>query len=79
MEAVPNGTGFKVRFPARKDGTITYLVRFSHDLFQWENNAAVPVVVSDDGGDVQVMEVPYPFFLSNGRKARYFQVVASAN
>ena len=29
-------------------------------------------------GDYELVEIPYPFFLTSGKKAQYFQVVVTA-
>ena len=79
------GVTFKARFMRRTDhgnsGSVNYVWRFSSDLTDWEDSDGVPAppwlqvpaVVTTDG-DYQLVEVPYPFFLSTSKKARFFQV-----
>jgi fibronectin-binding autotransporter adhesin len=72
------GVDFRARFMRRDDfgqpGSVSYTVQFSSDLSDWENSNAVPTVVADDG-DYDLVEVPYPFFLNSGKKARFFRVM----
>jgi hypothetical protein len=74
-----SGTGggftFRAVFPRRKDfatAGLTYSVEFSGDLATWKTSASTPTVLADDG-EIQVVSVPYPFFV-NGKKAAYFRV-----
>jgi len=62
-------------FSRRKDfatAGLTYSVEFSGDLATWKTSASTPTVLADDG-EIQVVSVPYPFFV-NGKKAAYFRV-----
>ncbi len=52
---------------------LKYFVEFSADLSTWEATAAVPTVLLPSG-DYELASVRYPFFLSNGKKARFFRV-----
>lgn len=52
---------------------LSYFVEFSWDLSSWETSSAEPQVLLADG-DYELVAVPYPFFLSDGRKARFFRV-----
>ena len=77
------GVNFNARFLRRKDhgtaGSVSYAVRFSSDLTDWEISVATPSPLADDAsGDYELVEVPYPFFLSSGKKAQYFQVLVTA-
>ena len=61
----------------------SYVWRFGSELTvpDWEDSddapappwLVAPTVLTTDG-DYQLVEVPYPFFLSTFRKARFFQV-----
>ncbi len=83
--AATGNIDFTARFIRRTDyelSNLTYTVEFSHNLSTWEASSDTPTVAMTDGvaitsGGFQVVEVPYPYFLSNGRKARYFRVVVS--
>ena len=66
------GVNFNARFLRRKDhgtaGGVSYAVRFSSDLTDWEISAATPSPLADDAsGDYELVEGPYPFFLSSGK------------
>jgi autotransporter-associated beta strand protein len=88
---IGGGVDFTARFMRRKDhgdsGSAAYAWRFSSDLSDWESSASDPapgwfeaptVLAEDAGGDYELVEVPYPFFLdANGKKARFFQVQIS--
>lgn len=68
------GNPIKLRYVRRKDHAaagITYTPKFSDSLsvFQPDADDPVPVVVSDAGGDYEVVEVPFPLFDSSGHKA----------
>ena len=69
----PSGVDFKALFGRRKNSGLTYTVQFSADLSGWENNAVTPAVIAEDGL-IEACTVPYPFFLSDGQKARFFRV-----
>ena len=73
LTGTPNGVDFKALFGRRKNSGLTYTVQFSADLAGWENNTVQPVVIADDGL-IEACTVPYPFFLSDGQKARFFRV-----
>ena len=79
-----SGTGggftFRAVFPRRKDfaaAGLTYSVEFSGDLATWKTSTSTPTVLADDG-EIQVVSVPYPFFV-NGKKAAYFRVKVQTN
>ena len=74
--STPNGVDFKAVFGRRKNAGLTYVVQFSADLQSWENSTATPAVIADDG-EMEACTVPYPFFLSDGRKAQFFRVSIS--
>ena len=62
-------------FARRKDfaaAGLTYIVEFSGDLATWMASTSTPLVLADDG-TIQVVSVPYPFFV-NGKKATFFRV-----
>jgi uncharacterized repeat protein (TIGR01451 family) len=52
---------------------LSYFVEFSADLTTWHTSSSVPQVLLADGA-YELCSVPYPFFLPNGGKARYFRV-----
>ena len=54
---------------------LSYTVQFSADLSIWVSSTATPTVRADNG-TLQVVTVPYPFFI-NGRKAQFFRVVVN--
>lgn len=69
------GFSFRAVFSRRKDfatAGLSYTVEFSGDLTSWRASTSIPSVLADDG-EIQVVSVPYPFFV-NGRKANYFRV-----
>jgi hypothetical protein len=70
------GSRFKAMFGRRSDFAalgLVYIVRFSAEMTTWETNTATPTVVTDNG-TMQAVTVPYPLFMSNGRKARFYTV-----
>jgi ELWxxDGT repeat protein len=70
------GTGYRAIFGRRTNHVaagLVYTVQFSGDLTAWTTSTATPTVISDDGS-LQAVTVPYPLFLPNGRKARFFRV-----
>lgn len=85
---IGGGVDFTARFIRRTDhgdsGSAAYAWQFSSDLADWEASDdapapdwfGAPTVLATDG-DYQLVEVPYPFFLDNGKKARFFRVVVS--
>lgn len=71
---------FRAVFARRKDflaSRLTYTLQFSGDLVTWQATAAVPAVLAEDG-EMQVVAVPYPFFVGN-RKATFFRVAVQVN
>jgi hypothetical protein len=75
---VTNGTNFTAVFARRKNyvtAGLTYTVRFSGDLFGWDDNTATPTVIADDG-EIQAVSIPFPGFL-NGDQSGYFQLLIS--
>jgi hypothetical protein len=80
-ESIPNGVDFRAVFCRRKNHVaagLTYTVQFSSDLGIWQSTIVTPTVIADDG-EMQVVTVNYPFFLSDGRKAQFFRVAVSTN
>ena len=64
---------FMRRVSYATDG-LSYHVEFSATPTSgWETSTATPQVLLADG-DYELVSVPYPFFLSDGRKARFFRV-----
>lgn len=74
------GVEFSGVFVRRDDhgssGSVTYIPEFSADLVTWEASTDIPAFVADstDNPDYEVVSVAYPFFVSDGRKARFFRV-----
>lgn len=71
---------FRAVFARRKDyaaAGLSYTVEFSGDLATWRASTSTPVVLADDG-EMQVVSVPYPFFV-NGKKATFFRVKIQSN
>jgi len=67
---------FSARFVRLKNyaaAGLSYTVEFSSDLINWQPTSATPTVVSDNGGDYEVVEVPRPFFVGNS-KALFFRI-----
>ena len=73
------GLDFAAQFVRRTDGSLSYTVQFSADMMIWEDSTEIPTVVSSNGGDYEVVEVPYLVFLPGGEKARFFRVVVTVN
>ena len=66
---------FRAVFARRKDfaaAGLSYSVEFSGDLTTYKASTSTPSVLADNG-TIQVVSVPYPFFV-NGKKATYFRV-----
>ena len=80
-EVLKNGNSieFSLQFVQRTDGAVSYLVQFSSDLINWEPSSEAPVEVSNDGSGYRVVDIRYPFFLTNGRKARFFRTIMTLN
>ena len=73
------GFTFSAVFSRRKNfaaAGLSYTVEFSADLATWKTSTSTPKVLADDG-TIQVVSVPYPFFV-NGKKAAYFRVVVQS-
>lgn len=71
---------FRAVFARRKDfaaAGLSYTAEFSGDLSTWRASTSTPSVLADDGV-IQVVSVPYPFFV-NGKKATYFRVRVRSN
>jgi hypothetical protein len=71
---------FRAVFARRKDfvtAGLTYTAEFSGDLSSWRASTSTPSVLAEDGV-IQVVSVPYPFFV-NGKKATYFRVRVRSN
>ncbi len=74
------GTEFLAVFVRRKDfraARLRYTPRFSGNLADWSNSAAVPDVIAVSG-EVELVSIPYP--ASAGElPARFFRVAVTAN
>ncbi|MGJ8654760.1 MAG: putative Ig domain-containing protein [Opitutaceae bacterium] len=56
---------------------ISYTAQFSHDLSVWEDldgSSAVRISGTSDANGYEAVELNYPIFLSNGRKARFYRM-----
>lgn len=75
---IVNGVDYRAVFGRRKDYQLfglTYRVQFSDAaLSVWETSTAIPTVIATNDAEIDAVTVPYPFFLTNGRKARFFRV-----
>ena len=72
-----DGLTATTRFVRYKDAAsigLTYTAQFSNDLTSWESQTATPSIVAVGTGDYEVVEVEYPLFLSDGRKARFARI-----
>ena len=64
-----NPSNFSARFVRLKEhlaNGVTYTIEFSSDLSVWEISSASPTVISDDGGDYEVVEVDSPDLVNGG-------------
>ncbi|MFM2168783.1 MAG: hypothetical protein RIS79_3154, partial [Verrucomicrobiota bacterium] len=80
LEPITNGVDFRGLFIRRTDHVaagLTYTPQFSADDFgSFTASVDVPTVLATSGG-FQLVSVPYPHFLPNGKKARYFRVTVN--
>ncbi|MGJ8652749.1 MAG: InlB B-repeat-containing protein, partial [Opitutaceae bacterium] len=56
---------------------ISYTAQFSHDLSVWEDldgGSAVRIFGTSDANGYEAVELNYPVFLPNGRKARFYRM-----
>ncbi len=73
------GVDYRALFGRRKDylaSGLSYTVQFSNDLAIWQNSTATPTLIASDS-EIEAVTIPYPFFLINGTKAKFFRVVIS--
>ena len=66
-----------IRLVDHTNSGITYTAQFSHDLSTWDDLAgstAVRIPGTSPSGGYEAVELSYPTFLSNGRKARFYRV-----
>jgi len=71
---------FRAVFARRTDfaaARLSYRVEFSGDLSTWRASTSTPVILAENS-EMQVVSVPYPFFV-NGKNARFFRVNVSSN
>jgi hypothetical protein len=70
----------KARFVRLVDSTasgISYTAQFSHDLNTWEDldgSSAVRISGTSAANGYEAVELDYPIFLSNGRKAQFYRI-----
>jgi hypothetical protein len=80
LEPITNGVDYRAVFIRRVDHAaagLTYTPEFSADNFtSFTASGTIPTVLATSG-DFQLVSVPYPHFLSNGKKARFFRVSVS--
>ena len=68
-------------FGRRKDyaeAGLTYTVYFSANMSAWEASVATPDILHSDA-TLDMVKVPYPLFLSSGKKAAFFKVEVTKN
>ena len=78
MESVGNGADLRALFVRRKNyetESVSYTPQFSADLSTWQNSAAVPLVLADDGVN-QIVSVPVPNLIA-GQTACFFRLSVS--
>jgi len=80
IASLPYGVDFRAVFGRRNDyvaAGLTYTVQFSANLEDWEDSTATPSIIASDA-EMKAVTVPYPFFLSSGKKAQFFRVSVAA-
>lgn len=80
MTSTATSFTFRAVFARRKDfaaARLSYRVEFSGDLSTWKASTSTPVILAENS-EMQVVSVPYPFFV-NGKKARFFRVKVTSN
>ncbi len=80
LEPITNGVDYRAVFIRRVDHAaagLTYTSEFSADNFTSFTAIATAPTVLATSGSYQLVSVPYPHFLSNGKKARFFRVSVS--
>ena len=80
VENIPDGVEYSVLYQRRSDAAalgLTITVEFSHDLNTWFPSSDPGTVVAAGSG-IEAVKVNYPFFLPNGRKARFWHTVVTA-
>lgn len=71
---------FEAVFVRRDDhgtsGSLNYIVQFSGDLDDFEDDITPPtfVIDSSDDSDYEVVSLPFPALLANGQQPRFFRV-----
>ncbi len=76
--SLPDGMDFRALFVRRKDHVaagLTCTPQFSANLSTWQNSAAEPVVLADDGIN-QIVSVPYPSLITKGM-AGFFKITVA--
>jgi hypothetical protein len=80
MTSTATSFTFRAVFARRKDfaaARLSYRVEFSGDLSSWKASTSTPAILAENS-EMQVVSVPYPFFV-NGKKARFFRVKVTSN
>lgn len=78
FETIPFGVDYRALFVRRVDSVaagLTYIVQFSPDMTTWTASAVTPAVLADNG-TLQIVSVPYPFFIG-GKKVRFFRIIVT--
>lgn len=79
LASVSTGVDFRAIFGRLIDWEeqdLEYKVQFSSDLITWYDSSDIPTYL-DTNGTIDLVSVPYPFFLPNFTKAKFFRVVVS--
>ncbi|MGJ8651244.1 MAG: beta strand repeat-containing protein [Opitutaceae bacterium] len=66
-----------VRLVDHATSGISYTAQFSHDLISWDDlagSSAVRITGTSESNAYEAVELSYPTFLSNGKKARFYRV-----
>jgi hypothetical protein len=76
LASVSNGVDFRAVFGRLINFEVldlAYTVQFSSNLVNWYDSSDTPTIL-DTNGTIDLVSVPYPFFLPDFTKAKYFRV-----
>ncbi len=79
LSSIATGVDFRAMFGRLidyEDLNVKYTVQFSSDLTTWYDSTEEPTFL-DTNGTIDLVSVPYPFFLPNFTKAKFFRVVVT--
>ncbi len=77
LDANPGpATDIRARYLKRTDGSTACDLQFSSDLTDWETLAPPATVLTTDGA-YQLLEVPFPATLTNGKTPRFLRVAVT--